>query len=75
MKKWAVLACLLLAGCESMADSTETIYMERGAESVACGPYRGLGATAMAAAAASLRDCVSDFQRQGFQRVPGPPAQ
>lgn len=74
MKKWAVLGCLLLAGCESMADSTETIYMARGAERVTCGPYRGLGGTAMAAAAASLRDCVSDFQRQGYQRVQSPPA-
>lgn len=71
MRKMAFLALLGLAGC---AAPSETIYLARGADRVQCGPYKeepfAVGDQAPILEK-RLRDCVSDFQRQGYQRVSG----
>lgn len=67
-----------LAGCASTL--TETVYLERVSqggmgqtqtEKAACGPYPVLYYHP-ALAQESLRECIEDFQRQGFERVQGP---
>lgn len=73
MKKWAVLACFLLVGCADMG-KTETIYLRKpgSTETVKCGPYTELFQSQTVEAQVSLRSCVQDFQRQGYERVAGP---
>jgi hypothetical protein len=72
MRKCAVLACLLLAGCGSL--QTEKVYLARtDGQRVTCGPYDAqLGDQDGQAMQMRLRQCVSDYQRQGYERVPGP---
>jgi len=70
MKRWSVLL-VFVAGCAS----SETVYLANAnGQKVQCGPYRGYGSLPMQARQAqiSLRDCVDDYQRQGYNRVPGP---
>lgn len=59
------LAAFLISGC---AEHTETIHLSKGTERVTCGPYTWLGGIGEAERV-SLRECVADFQRQGYQRV------
>lgn len=65
MKKWGVLACLLLSGCAV----SDTVHMEKAGQRVTCGPYANAMGIGSAGPIDALRDCVSDFQRQGYQRV------
>ena len=78
MRNVVFIALLGLAGC---AEPTETIYLARGEQRVQCGPYKAVNNVARAFAPESatpqvveaeykLRNCVSDYQRQGFNRVP-----
>lgn len=74
MKRAAILAAILLSGCVSA--QTEMIYLEAaGKPAVTCGPYptERIYEDGALRADAKLRSCVSDFQRQGYQRV-APPA-
>ena len=60
----AVALAGLLAACAS-----ETVYMRNMAGmTVQCGPY----GTARSALLRSLRSCIADFQRQGYDRVATP---
>lgn len=96
MKKWAVLAGLLLAGCSQKPVQSEIIYLARGDAVVKCGPYvaeRNLGRALERAGAGfqgnlarydaahasevvtpitQLRQCVMDYQKAGYERVPAP---
>ncbi len=73
MKKWVILMALLLSSCESVAMKTETINLaKQGSPAVQCGPYLGYGGLEFETAQANLRSCVSDYQRQGYQRVASP---
>jgi hypothetical protein len=61
-----LVLALGLAGCAS-----ETVFLENAqGERVQCGPYAG-GGNAMLAQN-SLRNCIEDFQRTGYERVQGP---
>lgn len=74
MKKAVILTSLLsLTGC--VAQQTETIFMAMaGAADVKCGPYPTDVITSEGPTMANqkLRACVSDFQRQGYNRVSPP---
>jgi uncharacterized membrane protein YccC len=60
-----VLVLIGLGGCIFVP---ETIYLRNMAGNmVACGPYLTQGTGAAAAA-----QCVQDYQRQGYERVPAP---
>ena len=72
MRKSVLIACLMLAGC-----ATESISLTgpKG-EIVQCGPYsQQMSDGDMSGADVRLRDCVNDFQRQGYQRAAAPTAQ
>jgi hypothetical protein len=60
---------IALAGCAS-----EPVYLRNMAgQTVQCGPYHPIGSERVPAsqiAAMMTRDCISDFQRQGYERVP-----
>lgn len=60
---WGV-TLLLLAGCTSAV----TLRHEDG-RMVKCGPYNAYGVRAFMAAQQESQ-CISDFQRQGFERAP-----
>lgn len=74
MMKWPIFTALLLAGCVSQ---TETITLKNASGQVAqCGPYPspGIGSAGLiggqtAMAEERLRNCVTDFQKAGYQRV------
>ena len=69
-RRIAFILALGLVGCTS----TETVYLinESGAR-VTCGPYdHGQFKDTRVTAEASLRNCVEDFQRAGYDRVEGP---
>ena len=73
MLKSIGLAVLIfgLVGCAT----SETVYMKNDTgETVKCGPYTTGGNIAAAAMTshAKLRDCVMDYERQGYKRVPRP---
>lgn len=80
MKQAAVLL-VLLAGCAAQG---EIIYLRSASgEQVQCGPYQTAAPVVrafapetstpqMAEAEGRLRNCVSDYQRQGFQRTSTP---
>lgn len=62
--------CGALAGCATV--QTEKIYLRNAAGmTVTCGPYFNAN---LAAGAAAQREsqCISDYQRQGYERAPGP---
>ena len=65
-----LLLCLMLAGC---IVSSEVIHLKHPIKGdiVKCGPYTKTGNinSATQAAQAELRYCVSDFQRQGYERI------
>ena len=59
---------LLLAGCSSTA-----IYLKNAAGQVAtCGPFDETTEAARIAAAQREARCISDYQRQGYERAPSP---
>jgi hypothetical protein len=65
------MAALALTAC---ASPTETIYLAKGTERVQCGPYKDdlIGNTGgVNGLERRLRQCVEDYQKAGFQRVPG----
>lgn len=75
MQLLAVSLCFLIAGC---ASTSEVVYLAKGGQRVQCGPYeeRAFGVRQEMASGARmenrLRDCVADYQRQGYERVPNP---
>lgn len=58
---------LLLAGCA--ATNVAVLRHSGTGQTVKCGPYLAGGRAADAGAAREAR-CISDYQRQGFKRVP-----
>ena len=66
-----VLITMGLVGCAT----SETVYLRNAAgHTVQCGPYTpgGIGPPAAMVAQAELRHCVTDYQRQGYERIPTP---
>lgn len=64
-----IFVTLMLAGCAS----SETVLLRNAAGMTAqCGPYQSWGNVNFAQLQAQnqLRDCVADFQRQGYERTP-----
>ena len=85
--KWAYLmvACIALSACGSMKEhfQTETVYLGRpskgfdGAvktQNVQCGPYSLVNLAPEGWEEKTLRSCVNDYVRAGYQRVPAPAA-
>lgn len=72
MKYMAVAwLCVVLTACTS----SETVYLKDPMGAMAqCGPYSGggIGAAPAAVNREKLRDCVGDYQRQGYERTPAP---
>lgn len=63
-------ACAALAGCSTV--QTEKIYLRNAAGVTAtCGPYFSANLAAEAAAQRESQ-CIGDYQRQGYERFPGP---
>ena len=58
---------VLLAGC-SMSDP---IYLRHSQtdKKAQCGPYMNAGIAGIQSAMVRERDCIVDYQRQGFERV------
>lgn len=66
----ATFAALLLSAC-----STNPIYLSNAAgKTVQCGPFPATDYINAAAAPQREAQCISDFQRQGYERVSGKPA-
>jgi hypothetical protein len=64
-----IVAACALAGCAT----SETVRLRSASGMVAvCGPYTAaaIGPLADVSQQIKLRDCVSDYQRQGFERAP-----
>lgn len=67
-----VAVCMILSSCAGVG---EIIFLQNAAgEIVQCGPYSAGLYTAVErqAAARQLRECVADYQRGGFERIPRP---
>lgn len=63
---------LLLAGCLALTGCTEAIYMRNMAGMIAtCGPYRSTGISSLSTPDRE-RQCITDYQRQGYERIPAP---
>ena len=65
------LLALGLAGCVT----SEKVYLKNAdGHTVTCGPYTAKGGLPQQEMMAQpkLRDCVADYQRQGYERVPNP---
>lgn len=58
----------ILTGCAN----SEAVHLQNAAgQMVTCGPYAATFiAESRLTAQEQLRDCVSDFQRQGYERTP-----
>ena len=69
-----ILVVAFLAAC--MPFATEPVFLKHPQtnETAQCGPY---GYRDLTATAAALREekCINDFQRQGYIRLSGKPAQ
>jgi hypothetical protein len=69
-----ILIAAALAALVAACNTSETIYLRHPttAQTVQCGPYSKVGnaAAVYAVMAQQLRDCVADYQRQGFERTP-----
>ena len=66
-----ILMAVFLAGCAT----SETVYLKNASnQMVKCGPYTiyGIIPHANLTTQFQLRDCIADYQRQGYERVPGP---
>ena len=62
-----VVLVAVLAAC------TTPVYLKHPStgQVVKCGPYRATGISSIASAEREAR-CISDYQAQGYVRVPGP---
>ena len=70
-----MLTALAVAIASSGCATSEVVYLKNtNGQTVRCGPYAGYGSLPAQAeqANAKLRDCVSDYQRQGYERVASP---
>ena len=66
-----ILMAIGLAGCAT----SETVYLiNESGNTVQCGPFTDYGAVNLAnqTTEAQLRGCISDYQRQGYERAPSP---
>ena len=66
-----ILMAIGLAGCAT----SETVYLKNVSnQTVKCGPYTNYGdiPSANVTTQNQLRDCIADYQRQGYERVPVP---
>ena len=66
-----ILMAISLAGCTT----SETVYLKNPSNhTVQCGPFTDYGRVpdANVTTEAQLRGCISDYQRKGYERVPGP---
>ena len=66
-----ILMAIGLAGCAI----SETVYLQNASsQTVQCGPYTDYGdiSSANVTTQNELRDCITDYQRQGYERVPDP---
>ena len=64
----ALLMLPILAGC-----STAPVYLKHteSGQIVQCGPFSNMGMRPTAAAFHE-NQCITDYQRQGYERVPAP---
>lgn len=60
-------ACAILVGC-----TTDPILLRHSTtgQMVKCGPYAAGGGTPALAAVQREAQCIGDYQRQGYERVP-----
>ena len=66
-----VLITISVVGCAT----SETVYLRNAADqTVKCGPYTDYGniPSAHVTSHSQLRDCIADYQRQGYERIPTP---
>ena len=69
MRATIILMVVGLAGCAT----SETVYLQNtSSQTVQCGPYTGYFGSAYVMTQNQLRDCIADYQRQGYERVQGP---
>ncbi len=69
VKKCAFLLALLLIGCSS----SEAVYLQKNDNAIKCGPYAPqIGDHGSIETTERLRQCVHDYQIQGYRRVPSP---
>jgi hypothetical protein len=62
----ALLSCLLSAGCSS---ETAMLRHPQTGATVTCGPYYRVWLVG-GDYVRSMSKCISDYQRQGFERIP-----
>ena len=69
--RFALLWSVVVVGCSGSQANYQTIYLRNSAtgQVVACGPYKTTE-TGGAATASVERNCIDDYQRQGFVQVP-----
>lgn len=62
------IVAVVLAGC----GATDPVFLRHSetAQTVKCGPYATRGIGRAFAAAQHEAQCISDYQRQGYERVP-----
>ena len=79
MRITMVVAVMTLAGCApgqiGLGSAPIYMYNQTTDQNATCGPFVGpFGASSETRTAAALREaqCISDYQRQGFERVPEP---
>ena len=65
-----IIGLSFLFVCAGCATPSETVHLRMGDSVVQCGPYDGYGGTEIAINEKRVRDCVNDYMRQGYQRVP-----
>lgn len=71
MRTTIILMTIGLAGCAT----SEAVYLQNAARQVVQrGPYTDYGniPKANVTTQSQLRDCIVDYQRQGYERVPSP---
>ncbi len=69
MRATIILMAVGLAGCAT----SETVYLQNtSSQTVQCGPYTGYFGSRYVMTQNQLRDCIADYQRQGYERVQGP---
>lgn len=69
MRRMMVLLAVIVAMVAGCMTSPVTLRHAQTGQTVKCGPYRAFGDFALPSA---LREsqCIQDFQRQGYERVP-----
>ena len=66
-----VLAAIALAGCQPFVTAPVFLKHSQTGRVVVCGPYRYRDQSAIMVAFQE-QQCITDYQRQGYDRVPGP---